>query len=341
MDLWERLKADGEATLRSLCAQQFAEGQRLEYKRKSGLKDEGLSRDDRRGLGESLSAMSNAEGGILLFGVIDEGQKDGADIAKEIESIPNLTSFRNCLESLATVYLSPPNIDLEFLPIQIGGDSDEGVVAIRIGQSDSRPHMSLAPTHQKYFLRVLASNQPMLDFQIRDMLRIKTSPVIKVGYQLRPGSVTGDIHQSSLVLTLTNEGSVSARKAYVVVRRRTGLHPTGPGSDSFKEFQLADVSSRGFQAGSESPLHPGQELPAVMLLAHVRRIGDEAHYRLNARSRDFVAWDQCDPIQIEVTIGAEDTPAREISFTIEQDELERMADNVVLRRKPYYGGRRF
>jgi len=43
------------------------EGQRLEFKRKSNPDRPDLNADDRKNLGESLSAFSNAEDGVVLW----------------------------------------------------------------------------------------------------------------------------------------------------------------------------------------------------------------------------------------------------------------------------------
>lgn len=338
MALWDDLVARGEAALEELIRQQVPEGQRLEFKRKSNPERTDLNSDDRKNLGESLSALSNSGGGIVLWGIVDERGADGLDYAKGYQPLAELQLVAGKITSLVPEYLSPPNPDVEVVAIPFEAAPNTGIVAIRVGASEHRPHMSMAPDHRKYYLRVQSVNQPMVDFQVRDMLRVNTTPRLVLGYQLRPGAISGAGHESQLVLTLINDGRVSASQPYIVVRGGTSVHVTGAGSKQFEEFQLSRQHERGFQG--RLGLHPGHEVPAVAFVAHVKRVDGEAHLRLNAATTEFVRWRDCRPVRICVSIGAEHTPARAIEFTIELSELEAMADSITEFRRIFHGTRR-
>jgi len=338
MEFWKDLVARGEAAIEQLFRQQVPEGQRLECKRKSNPERPDLNADDRKNLGESLSALSNAEGGVVLWGIVDERGPDGLDYAKEAQPLVDAQLIAGKFATLTPEYLSPPNPDIEVVSIPFRAAPSSSVVAVRVGASDMRPHMSLAPDHRKYFLRVQSVNQPMVDFQVRDMLRVNTTPRLVLGYQLRPGAISGGNHESQFVLTLVNAGRVSASQPYVVVREGTSLHVVGPASKQFEEFKLSRQQERGFQG--RLGLHPGHEVPAVAFLAHVKRINNEAHLRLNAATTDYVRWRDCRPVTIRVSVGAEHTPAREIEFTLDQKELEAMADSITEMRRTFHGPRK-
>ena len=255
-DIWAMLADRGGAGIEDLFVLQVPEGQRLEFKRKSQPDRADLSGDDRRNLGESLSAFSNAEGGVILFGIEDKRGDDGLDYAEKSQPLQHYQAFAGKVSSLIPEYLSPPNRNIEVMPIALSGGG--GVVAIRVGASDLRPHMSTAPGHCKYFPRVQASNQPMVDFQVRDMQRVNTTPRLMLGYELRPGPLLGDKHESQLVLTLINEGRVSAYQPYVIVRKATTLHVVGRIGDQFEEIQIAgDTAARAFQGAGRLAVHPG------------------------------------------------------------------------------------
>jgi hypothetical protein len=340
-DLWTELTERGQAAVQELCTTKAEEGQRLEFKRKTSPEREGLTDDDKRGLGETLSAMSNAEGGILLFGMASEKGRGGNDSAKMPQPIANVAALAGKIKTLVSEFLSPPNPDVEILPVCCNTDGS-GLVAIRIGQSDFRPHMSMAPSHQKYFLRTQSSNRPMVDFQIRDMLRINTAPRLALGYQLVPGMLIGDIHQASLVLTLINNGRMSANQPYLIVHPGTTLHPTGPASEIFRPFPLSDRHSKGFQGSDRFAIHPGYEVPAVAFRAHIRIVNNVVHFGLDPNTNDYyVRFDRLQPIDIEVSIGAEHTAALDVSFKIDNAEMEVMAERVARARQPFHSSRRF
>jgi hypothetical protein len=73
------------AGIEDLFTLQIPEGQRLEFKRKSDPDRADLNADDKKSLGESLSAFSNAEGGVILFGIEDKRGTDGLDYAKNAQ----------------------------------------------------------------------------------------------------------------------------------------------------------------------------------------------------------------------------------------------------------------
>jgi predicted HTH transcriptional regulator len=85
------------------------EGQRLEFKRKSNPDRPDLNADDRKNLGESLSAFSNAEDGVVLWGIMDERGADGLDYAKEPQPLVDPQLIAGKFASLVAEYLSPPN----------------------------------------------------------------------------------------------------------------------------------------------------------------------------------------------------------------------------------------
>jgi hypothetical protein len=62
-------------------------GRWVEFKRKSNPQRPDLNADDRKNLVESLPALSNAEGGVVLWGIINERGPDGLDYAKEAQPL--------------------------------------------------------------------------------------------------------------------------------------------------------------------------------------------------------------------------------------------------------------
>ena len=78
--------------------------------------------------------MSNAEGGVVIFGIVDE-KIDGIDYARDVEPIDDVASFGRAIKSLIPNYLSPPNPTIEVKPISFAKMDGAGVVVIRVGRS--------------------------------------------------------------------------------------------------------------------------------------------------------------------------------------------------------------
>jgi len=92
MDLWADIQTRGYAALRDLLGN-AEESQSLEFKTKADPTSGKFGKDDKENLGKSLSGLSNAVGGLLIWGI--DTKKDGKEtgIAQGRRS-PNYPSSR-------------------------------------------------------------------------------------------------------------------------------------------------------------------------------------------------------------------------------------------------------
>ena len=340
MDVWQDVTRNGEQAIQDLCTNRQMEGQQLEFKTKKISKNSGLHGDDKKNLGKSLSAFSNAIGGVLIWGVATSSGADDEAQADQPVPISDIAAFARKVESLVSVYLSPPNMDVEVLPIASSAANADGYLAMRIGTSDHRPHMSLAQGHNTYFLRVGGMSLPMADFQVRDMLRINSTPQLSLGYLFRPRSSSGTLHRPQLVLTIANDSDISAHHSSLQVLETSGLKGGTAASDSFETFQQVDPSTLGVHAIERCVVHPGQELPAIAYEIELQATPDsEIEVRLS-KGEAFRVWHEHPPIHIRVAIGCEDSRARGVELVISPGELETAAEAVVHARRYYRGSSR-
>jgi predicted HTH transcriptional regulator len=143
-DLWNELKARGVEAIEDLCSNEVSESQLLEFKSKRDLATPRLDSDDKKNLGKTLSAFSNAVGGVLIFGVAPA--RNGEEVlAGKPDPIAQVNSFTDRVHGLIGQLITPPNPDVELFPIPLADGS--GFLAIRVGASDARPHMSVATDH--------------------------------------------------------------------------------------------------------------------------------------------------------------------------------------------------
>lgn len=216
MELWEDLLARGFEAIQDLREMSITESQQLEFKQKQKADRAELDSDDKKNLGQTLSAFSNATGGILIWGVVTSHRGEES-VAAGFAPISNAAKFAQNLQNLIPQYLTPPNPAIDVQTIL--EDDLRGYVVVRVGASDFRPHMSMAKDHFTYFLRIGNATHPMVDFQVRDMLRIKTAPRLKIGYYFIHSMTTGTTRRIDVMLTVLNESDISAHHAYVLVRQ--------------------------------------------------------------------------------------------------------------------------
>ncbi|SFV32947.1 Putative DNA-binding domain-containing protein [Hyphomicrobium facile] len=302
------------------------------------------TRDDRKSLGESLSALSNAVGGVLIFGIEDKKGESDIDRADKPQPLNDAVSFASKIKSIVPEILSPPHGGIKVMAILQAEGSNSGVVAIQVPESKFRPHMSMAPGHQKYFQRAGASNRVMVDFQVRDMIRVQRSPRLSLGYILRPGGIAGSSdgaeHLSSLFLTLGNDGTVSAKQAYLLVRPETSLIPVHGASMQFDAIDAASNCKIGVQAGSGFAIHPSVEIAVVRFIFHVKMKQNEVFIRFN-EGGELVRWRDLPPVTVKAAFGCENVPLTEAEFMLKRSEMEQMAKWVINSRQPFQSKHRY
>jgi hypothetical protein len=323
-DLWEDLKALREQAIDELCEAEMPETQTLEFKAKSDPATTNLGSEDKKNLGKTLSAFSNAIGGILIWGIAPA--KKGEEVsAGKPDPIRQLGFFADRVHGLVGQLITPPNPHVELLPIARADGS--GFLAIRVGSSDARPHMSVAADHHRYYLRSGSSTMPMADFLVRDMLRIRTSPKLVLSARFEVGSASNPGTGVDLILTIGNEGTVSARSPYLSVGPDRGsawveVHP----------FSARVTPKRRFFEASALSLHPDLDVDAAKLVFVANKEGGgEATFH----HRNYGDVNKCIDVDIrlECRIGCEDTPARRVEVLIPAGAFEDAIDRVLSGRK--------
>jgi len=337
MELWDTILREGWAEIVSLCANAAEEGQMLEFKRKEKSETNELTRDDRKSLGESLSALSNATGGVLLFGILDKKDDQGIDRADKPQPLDDAEAIANKIKTLVPEILSPPHSNIEVISVCEGAGSNRGIVAIRVGESNFRPHMSMAPDHKRYFVRAGASNRIMVDFQVRDMLRVQRSPMLRVGYQLRSGASTGlaggTRYFSKLVLTLCNSGPVSAKQPYLLIREEPPLQILAVPSAQFETIDTSGIARYGVQATGTFTLHPGMEAGCIALCLGVVKQNGEYSFGMSEATETYTPFKDLKDLVIVVAFGCEDMPIREAKLVLTRKEIEALAEEMTTSRR--------
>ena len=180
----------------------------------------------------------------------------------------------------------------------------------------------------------------MLDFQVRDMLRIKTTPQLALGYDFEQHLSSSGRSYASLTLTMANVGPVSALHTYLIVSaphtyliasgHKHQLHRITVVEDAYRKMHYsADHDARAFHSKPDQLLHPGMSMPVVRMTAHVGRVnpdGGETDISFGGEAAMHKARD-CS-LKLAIAFGCEDMPVRKAEFTVSGSELEDMADAI-------------
>ena len=318
---FETLKISGLSVIKAMIASGSEETQYLDFKRKADPGRTDLQRDDKKALGEAVSGFANADGGVLIVGV-GTSIADGLDRAASEHPIDNVREVAERYRAYLNECASPPVPDCEVVEIQSEADSS-GFIAIRIPKSELRPHMSVAPTHHRFYRRTADRFEPMARYEIEDLFRLRRSPNLELVLKTDPGGSIGGHKKFYIRFGLTNTSNGSAKFPSISVRHITsgprladyGLD--GNGNDLFARLLTASADERVFSGGANVALHPGQTL-FVSRLEYMLTTDERmrSYWSLNEMPNDG-------PVKIQFAFGADDHPRKiEIIEFTEEDLLK-------------------
>ncbi len=258
-EITQKLLEGGEAALRNLIGR--AESFELEFKTKENPNNHILSKNDKRNLGKALSGFSNADGGVVVFG-IETKRKEHQDSAHELRPIEGITRFKSEVDGRLGELLRPANPSIATYAVPCADNPDRGYLLIDIGRSEFRPHMSMAPDHQKYFRRSVEGTLIMDHSLIRDLMMAPKEARIEPKWRISGRSSTGHggkrIINGSLDLYLVNVGLAMAAMPYARIwmnpkLNHENVNPAAPSSPR-PDGSVAYYGTR------DSVIHPSDEV---------------------------------------------------------------------------------
>lgn len=145
----------------------------IEYKRKRDPRDITLHDDDKRNFSRTVSAFSNATGGIVLWGINVGRQKGGREYARSIHRIFNAERIAETMRDLLLNTVQPANTAVQVEAIV--NRQGNGFIKILIPPGTNPPHRAMA-AQREYWVRMDGRTEELEDFQIRDILTRRSRP---------------------------------------------------------------------------------------------------------------------------------------------------------------------
>jgi Putative DNA-binding domain len=226
-DLFEQLAQEGEAGIKRLITQRVQENVELEFKGKSNPGNSELTKDDRRNLGITLSALSNSMGGLLIWGVVAAKNEDKIDCESEPQPICQIERFKNEIERAISQAISPKHDGIRVSLIESSETAGSGYLVIHVERSERRPHRCEFGEKQ-YFKRIGDSSIAMEHYDIEDSFKRIVVPSLDVEIRLsdvgrRSRGPEGETATVMASLILVSKSQVSARYPYLIVVGTTGI----------------------------------------------------------------------------------------------------------------------
>lgn len=216
--------------------------------------------DDKKNLSKCLSGFANSSGGIVIWGVTAEQNKDKIDCARKLSPIKELMRFLNWLNSLEGQAVVPTLVGVRHEAIQ--EEEEMGYIKTFIPPSNSAPHMALyADKH--YYKRSGDSFYMAEHFDIVDMFTRKKKPLLELKLiNLTKQRVSDDI-QIELTIAIKNTSQVIGKFPYLAISVNEGNFsisrsgPQGNPLSGFKRVRNDRTYQANFIGGNDVVIFPG------------------------------------------------------------------------------------
>mgnify|MGYP001203668581 CR=1 FL=1 len=163
--------------LEELIINSIEESFNLEYKSAESLKDTNRRNSE---IAKDVSAMANSAGGILIYGIKEFDYKDKKHLPEKLSPINRKDFSREQLDQIITANISPKIEGLRIHPISVNV-KDDVVYVVEIPQSNTA-HQNTKD--HKYYKRHNFMSEPMLDYEIRDVMNRNKNPNIRLSFEI-------------------------------------------------------------------------------------------------------------------------------------------------------------
>jgi hypothetical protein len=183
--------------LQRLIDDKVEESQQLEYKSGQALQNRDVNKD----IAKDVSAMANASGGVIIYGIREHNVSDKKHIPESITPIQRAEFSKERLEQIINSNISPKIEGIIIHPIQLEKPNEVAYV-VEISQSQTA-HQSLKDCiyYRRYNFEIL----PMQDYEIRDVMNRLKYPKIQMDFEIVKHSYVTSLIQEGLNVPGTHQ----------------------------------------------------------------------------------------------------------------------------------------
>lgn len=228
-----------EEDVQNLIDNQVKENINLDYKASDSLAK--MNDNCKKELSKDVSAFANSDGGILVYGVVEEG-----NIPVKIDNgCDPIKVTREWIEQVIDSRIQRKISGIRIHQIALSGENAGRVVyVISIPQSVDAPHMA---DDNRYYKRYNFKSAPMEDYEVRDVRRRNDSPNLKIEYVLKENKDSNKVRE--VAVHIYNTSPVIAEHYLVRLYIDDNLYMISEG-----KFDLKDSLNKIKVEGKEIPV---------------------------------------------------------------------------------------
>jgi hypothetical protein len=311
------LVSRGEDLINEWIRSHKEESLHLEFKQLGGVSNgqfEGQTRDI---VARALSGMSNAEGGLILFGVSPRS-KNQIDVIGGLSPISNVTIIAAKIQAGIASLVQPEPRGILVKPILASAGNGSGYIALFCPSSDDRPHMAVSTNREfRYYRRGSQGNSPMGPREVRDLMLMQKQATIVT--RLRPTNRYGPKEDGrerfTFTVNLKNDGKIAASAPFV----KLFIDGHAPHMADYRAPDAGHIITRSFSSGhigfytaSSYLIHADDEVDFCSVDFNLYKLASGYSIR-----RDM----HVQVIDFDVIFGAENCPAARVRRQLSAQEL--------------------
>jgi hypothetical protein len=232
---WNQVK------LQRLIDDQVEESHSLEYKAAGALsvakKDE-LSKD--------ISAMANAAGGTLIYGIAGFNDELNRHLPEKLSPIARTEFSKERLEQLINSNIKPRIEGVVIYPVNLNSGKDDVAYVVEVPQGATAHQASDFRYYRRYNFEVL----PMLDHEIRDVMGRNQHPKVTIELEFTRENLRSALNEQHPLVLLKiyacNQGSRFAKYVNCFVSIPE-IILWNTGMNSLAEFSKSEIEKTDFK----------------------------------------------------------------------------------------------
>ncbi|CBW25695.1 conserved hypothetical protein [Halobacteriovorax marinus SJ] len=279
----------------------------IDFKRVPNASEGKFCDSCRKNLGKGLSGFANSAGGVLVFGVKEEGDDLLLDPINEVrsfdqkiqENINRLTSY-NVPEVISKIITEGEN---------------SGYVAVLIPKSDLAPHQLIQD--KKYYRRSGESFKPMEHYELENMFGRAPKPVLVPDIIIERNGGSSTHHDYKLIFGIRNNGRLAGTYPFLGINLNNGYSIDSYELDGNRNPGLPKL--RNSNTGGNRFVEYGQAGDTIVFPGHFLKVTC-AKIKEDKRTNTFNLGD----FSADFKVASKESLLSERTITTSIDEIKEM-----------------
>lgn len=179
------------AKIQQFIDDQIEESNSLDYKAADALDKSEKKKNE---LSKDVSAFANSNGGVIIYGVSEFDEKEKSHLPKKINPVNRVQISKEWLEQVISTKIQPKIEGVEIIPITVSEQDNTVIYVVEIPKSTTA-HQAAG---HKYYKRYNFQSEPMMDYEIRDVMNRATHPSIILDFEIE---IEKEAHVRSISLS--------------------------------------------------------------------------------------------------------------------------------------------